>query len=112
MSEPYDIVPRPKAFRSGGGGPEWPIDAILATVSSGDAIRIPHASHVPTSGDNRNRKNERGYLLAKIREGLKRRGYALEWAPDPDSPSAAVIVWAVRLQHAAVPVSEPGPPSS
>lgn len=94
----YDIVPRPKPFKPT-GEPVWPVDAILATADSGDAVRIPHDKQESGfSVGRKNRKNRTGVrarLLTLIRHGLKRRGYGMEWAPDGDS---AIIVWAIRLE--------------
>ena len=87
----YDIVPRPKPFRPT-NRPKWPVDAILATADSGDAIKVPHEKNSPGTKN----MSPRARLLGHIREGLKRRGYGIEWAPDGDS---AVIVWAVRLER-------------
>jgi hypothetical protein len=86
----YEFVPRPKPFRPS-GGVSWPVDAILATATSGDAVRVTHEKK-PVGQRNH---TPRVRLLKLIRDGLDRRGYDIEWAADGDE---AVAVWAIRRE--------------
>jgi len=90
----YDIVPRPRPFKPS-GEPGWPVDAILATATTGDAVRVPHDKATVVPG--KRRVSPRSRLLTLIGGGLQRRGYGLEWAPDGDS---AIVVWAVKTERA------------
>jgi|SRR4029450_9642577 hypothetical protein len=86
----YEIVGRPpvsfKGYRGGRGEIGMMIaslcDEISKTIETGDALRIRIVG-------------KRGHFLSQLRNGLKRRGYAMDWSR---YGADHVDIWALPLK--------------